>query len=246
MMIQHQSDSRLKNEIAHGKYLLERGAGEAWGWESYAGKERWARRVGMLSSHLREGMNVLEVGCGTGYFTKELVKTNARITAIDISPDLLEIAESSVKSKNVLFKVENAYSLNFGDNSFDSIIGSSVLHHLEIDRALREFYRTLKPGGWLYFTEPNMLNPQLILQKNIRLIKRKMGESPDETAFFRWKLRKKLGKYGFRNIDIRPFDFLHPQTPQRLIFLVKRTGSFLEKVPLLMEIAGSLYIKAEK
>jgi ubiquinone/menaquinone biosynthesis C-methylase UbiE len=174
------------------------------------------------------------------------VKTNARITAIDISPDLLEIAESSVKSKNVLFKVENAYSLNFGDNSFDSIIGSSVLHHLEIDRALREFYRTLKPGGWLYFTEPNMLNPQLILQKNIRLIKRKMGESPDETAFFRWGLRKRLRKYGFRNIAIRPFDFLHPQTPQPLIPLVKHIGSFLEKIPLLMEIAGSLYVKAEK
>ncbi len=246
MVKRYQSDSRLKNEIAHGKYLLERGAGEAWGWESSAGKERWARRVGMLTSHIRQGMEVLEVGCGTGYFTKELVKRDAFITAIDISPDLLETAKSIVISKNVLFRIENAYSLTFGDNSFDSIIGSSVLHHLEIDSALSEFYRTLKPGGWLYFTEPNMLNPQLIIQKNVSFIRKKMGESPDETAFFRWRLRKRLLKYGFRNIRIRPFDFLHPQTPQTLIPLVKRIGSFLEKIPLLMEIAGSLYVKAEK
>ena len=54
------------------------------------------------------------------------------------------------------------------------------------------------------------------------------------------------GSKNFRNIDIRPFDFLHPQTPRTLIPFVKHIGSFLEKVPLLMEIAGSLYMKAEK
>lgn len=246
MAITHLSDSRLKNEIAHGKYLLEHGAGETWGWESSAGKERWARRVAMLGSHIRQGMKVLEVGCGTGYFTKELVKTDALITAIDISPDLLEVAKSIVKSRNVSFKVENAYSLTFEDHSFDSIIGSSVLHHLEIDRALTEFYRTLKPGGCLCFTEPNMLNPQLVIQKNVFFIRRRMGESPDETAFFRWKLRKKLRECGFRNIQIHPFDFLHPRTPQRLIPLIKSIGSILERMIFLKEIAGSLYVKAEK
>jgi hypothetical protein len=41
----------------------------------------------------------------------------------------------------------------------------------------------LKSGGTIYFTEPNMLNPQIAIQKNVSWVKRKLGDSPDETAF---------------------------------------------------------------
>src|SRR5439155_720734 len=60
---------RIAKEIQHGRFLAEHGAREIWNWESPAGKLRWARRVKMLSRHLRPGMSVLELGCGTGYFT---------------------------------------------------------------------------------------------------------------------------------------------------------------------------------
>ena len=101
-------------------------------------------------------------------------------------------------------------------------MGSSVLHHLEIKEALRDIYRVLKPGGTIYFTEPNMLNPQIAIQKNIPWIKRKLGDSPDETAFFRWPLRRLLERTGYRDVRIDPFDFLHPKTPVALIDQVER------------------------
>lgn len=139
------ADERLINEINHGKYLASQNAGEIWNWETSAGKLlRWARRVKMLSSEIKSGMEVLELGCGTGYFTKELIKTNANITAIDISPDLISIAKKEIVTHNVQFKVENAYKTNFRDEQFDIIVGSSVLHHLDIDKALSEIYRVLK------------------------------------------------------------------------------------------------------
>ena len=90
---------------------------------------------------------------------------------------------------NVQYQIQNAYALSYSERVFDSVVGSSVLHHLEIKEALRDIYRVLKPGGTIYFTEPNMLNPQIAIQKNIPWIKRKLGDSPDETAFFRWSLR---------------------------------------------------------
>jgi len=237
---------RIAKEIQHGRFLAERGAGEIWNWESPAGKLRWARRVKMLSRHLRPGMSVLELGCGTGYFTRKLARSGADIVAIDVSPELLEIAKANCSTPNVRYEIQNAYELSYPDRVFNSVVGSSVLHHLEIDEALREVYRVLKPGGAIYFTEPNMLNPQIAIQKNVPWVKRKLGDSPDETAFFRWPLRRLLEKKGYREVRIEPFDFLHPKTPLPLVDRLDALGRFLERMPVISEFAGSLYIRAIK
>jgi 2-polyprenyl-3-methyl-5-hydroxy-6-metoxy-1,4-benzoquinol methylase len=237
---------RIVNEIEHGRILAQHGAGEIWNWEGHAGKLRWARRVRMLSNHLRVGMQVLELGCGTGYFTRELARSGADIVAVDVSPELLEIAKADCSAPNVGYEIQNACAMSYRDVVFDSVVGSSVLHHLEIEAALREIYRVLKVGGTIYFTEPNMLNPQIAIQKNIPWIKRKLGDSPDETAFFRWPLRRLLKATGFRDVQIHPFDFLHPKTPFPLVNGLNAIGRFLEHVPGLSEFAGSLYIRAAK
>jgi len=200
----------------------------------------------MLSSHLKPGMSVLELGCGAGYFTRELVHSGADIVAIDVSPELLEIARSNCSAPNVHYQIENACQLSYDDAVFDSVVGSSVLHHLEIEKALRDVYRVLKPSGTIFFTEPNMLNPQIAIQKNILWIKRKLGDSPDETAFFRWPLRRLLERTGYRDIRIDPFDFLHPKTPVPLIKHANQLGRFLEEMPVISEFAGSLYIRGVK
>ena len=239
-------DNRLDHEIEHGKFLAKNGAGEIWNWESPAGKLRWSRRIKMLTQHIKQNEKVLELGCGTGYFTREIVKTNAAVTAIDISPDLLAIAQKEVSATNVTFCEENAYKMTFADESFDSVIGSSVLHHLDIEKAIAEIHRVLKSNGFIAFTEPNMLNPQIALQKNIPWLKRKLGDSPDETAFFRWQLISLLKKHKFSRIEVIPFDFLHPSIAPSMIPIVSGIGNFCEKLPLMKEIAGSLYIKAYK
>jgi SAM-dependent methyltransferase len=237
---------RIAKEIQHGRFLAEHGAGEIWNWESPAGKLRWARRVKMLSKHLGPGMSVLELGCGAGYFTRELACSGAEVVAIDVSPELLEIATANCSAPNVRYEIQNAYELSYPDAVFDSVVGSSVLHHLEIEAALREIYRVLKPGGRIAFTEPNMVNPQIAIQKNVPWVKRKLGDSPDETAFFRWPLRRLLEVTGFREVRIDPFDFLHPKTPVPLVNRLNAVGRFLESVPVISEFAGSLYIRAVK
>ena len=170
----------------------------------------------------------------------------ADVIAIDVSPELLEIARANWSAPNVRYEIQNAYVLTYSDATFDSIVGSSVLHHLEIEEALREIYRVLKPGGTIYFTEPNMMNPQIAIQKNVPWIKRRLGDSPDETAFFRWSLRRLLEQTGYCDIQIEPFDFLHPKTPVPLIDPLNAIGRFLENMPVVSEFAGSLYIRAVK
>ncbi|MGE0269146.1 MAG: class I SAM-dependent methyltransferase [Candidatus Omnitrophota bacterium] len=226
--------------------MKESWSGTLWYWETPAGQIRRQRRVEMLTRHILKGMTVLELGCGVGYFTEYLAQSGANIIANDISPDLLEVARNRVTSSNVTFKLENAYELSYRDAEFDAVIGSSVLHHLDIEKALIECHRVLKPGGGISFTEPNILNPQIFLERSFKFIRKLARVSPDETAFSRWQLLGLLEKCHFTNIRIQPFDFLHPLTPEVLIPIVSKFGNVLEKAALLKEISGSLYITAEK
>jgi SAM-dependent methyltransferase len=136
--------------------------------------------------------------------------------------------------------------MSLEDESFDAVVGSSVLHHLNLACALREAHRILKPGGRIAFAEPNMMNPQIALQRKIPALRCWAAESPEETAFFRWRLARRLREAGFANVSIRPFDFLHPLVPRPLIPLVRGVGAVMEHVPLLREIAGSLLISADR
>ena len=245
---------RIENEIAHGEYVAEKGE-EVWNWSSPAGHLRWQRRVDMFREFLGSSLNyeegggnkkVLEIGCGTGLFTEQLALTEHQIVAIDISSTLLNLAKKRINRSNVVFEKEDAHKTSFGNDSFDFIVGSSALHHLDSGAALKEFFRILKPGGKIMFTEPNMLNPQIAVQKNIPFIKKLAGDSPDEKAFIKWSLKKILAGNGFIDIFIENFDFLHPAIPKFLLSYAGRLCVMMEYIPVLKEISGSLVIKAGK
>jgi SAM-dependent methyltransferase len=157
----------------------------------------------------------------------------------------LDIARQRKLGSQVRF-VEKRFEDCDIDGPFDAVVGSSVLHHLEMPGALVKIYSLLKDDGVACFAEPNMINPQIALQKNIPFIKKMMGDSPDETAFIRWRFSKQLHMAGFDDVSTMPFDFLHPFTPEVLIKPVDAVGRFFEKIPILKEIAGSLIIVAGK
>jgi ubiquinone/menaquinone biosynthesis C-methylase UbiE len=240
-------EERIQSEINHGKRIKKTGAEVIWKWDSPTGKVRSKRRSDFFCSYgkIAHDSTVLEIGCGTGLFTRLVYqKTKAKITATDLSEDLLE--EAREKFPEGHFLRDDAMNMQFADASFDVVFGSSILHHLSLPQAAREIYRVLKPGGRMVFAEPNMLNPQIFIQKNIPFIKKWLGDSPDETAIIRWKFKKLLEKTGFIHVHITPYDFLHPVTPQFLIPVVDGIGRIVEKIPLLREIAGSVIIYAEK
>lgn len=238
-----------ENELAHDKKILAN-AEKVWGRAGEAGRRRLGRRAKMVIDYcqLGAGKRVLEIGCGTGTLTEELVKTGATVVATDIFQEFLRAVENRIGVReSVSYQIADAETLEgFADESFDAVVGLSILHHLDVDKTLSNIRRVLKPGGFIAFAEPNMLNPQIALQKNIPLLKKIMGDSPDETAFFRWPFAKKLKDGGFSNSVVVPFDFLHPIIPDFLAAAVDGLGLFLEKIPLIKEIAGSVFIGAKK
>jgi SAM-dependent methyltransferase len=238
------SASRFLNEIEHGKYLAAGSAEDLWGWGTPAGRLRAERRAALIleGACVGPGSKVLEIGCGTGLFTEKFAGSGADITAVDLSPELLDIARKRGLAR-VRFLEKNFEDCDV-EGPFDAVIGSSVLHHLEVERAWKKIFSLLKPGGRMSFAEPNMLNPQIYCERHFRRFFPQT--SPDETAFVRFQLRRDLEKNGFSSVAIKPFDWLHPSTPPGLILAVRGLGKVLEAVWPCREFAGSLWIQARR
>lgn len=236
---------RADREIVHGKRLAQHDPELVWGWGTPAGRLRASRRAKIIASGagLGPGVRALEIGCGTGLFTEMFAQTGAQLVALDISAELLEIARArGIPIDNVQF-LERRFEDTDIRGPFDTVIGSSVLHHLDVAAALARIFELLKPGGVMSFAEPNMLNPQIFIQKNVPWIKKRFGDSPTETAFVKWRIRALLLRAGFARVEVTPFDWLHPATPVTLMRTVRSLGGILERIPVMREFAGSLHIR---
>jgi len=189
---------------------------------------------------------VLEIGCGTGNFTQRFAASGATITAVDLSPDMIAKARRrGLPASRVRFEAARFEDMDAA-GPFDAVIGSSILHHLDYETGLGKVLDLLKHGGRISFAEPNMLNPQVFLERKLRFLPMFSYISPDETAFVRFGLYKLLWRLGYRSIEITPFDWLHPKTPERLIRPVLGFSKLLESLPLVREFSGSLFITAQK
>jgi ubiquinone/menaquinone biosynthesis C-methylase UbiE len=240
--------TRLEREIEFHRDISDN-AEAIWNWDSPSVRRRAARRSEIFAKEagLRPGRRALEVGCGTGIFLQAAATTGADIVALDLSAHLIAKARVRVASAgNVRISLGNAEQMPFRDASFDSVYGSSILHHLNLDAALAEVHRVLRPGGGIVFAEPNILNPQVTVMFRLGLTKKYFGVSPDEMAFSRFRAARALRRAGFTDVAVKPFDFLHPATPAALMDRVARFGRALESIPLVREIAGSMIITGTK
>ena len=99
---------------------------------------------------------VLEIGSGTGYFSLNLALAGRieSLTATDISPGMLASLSETADRLGIEVEtvVTEAEVLPFDDESFDTVIGHAVLHHIpDLDKAFSEFHRVLVPGGRIVF-----------------------------------------------------------------------------------------------
>jgi len=126
------------------------------------------------------GKVLLEYGCGPGSQAFQLAAAGAHITGIDISDVAIDIArkQAAEMGVNPEFKVMNAELLEFPAAHFDRIIGSAIIHHLELHQAYQEIVRCLKPGGKAVFIEPLGHNPFINLYRYLTPKLRTEDEHP--------------------------------------------------------------------
>ena len=147
---------------------------------AYAGDARLAK----VREALRAGHNarVLEIGSHEWIdWLEDTDITPTELHCINISERELERGQQVTETSRLkpVFHLMDAHALQFGDDSFDVVFGGAILHHLELERALKEIRRVLKPGGSMVFLEPLDTNP---VAKLVRLLTPR-ARTPDETPF---------------------------------------------------------------
>ena len=94
--------------------------------------------------------SVLEIGCGTGEFSRLLAERSGRVVAIDLSPKMIEIAkDQSGHLTNINFQVADISKWKFPVEQFDAIASITTFHHLQLESLLPRLKAALKPGGKL-------------------------------------------------------------------------------------------------
>jgi ubiquinone/menaquinone biosynthesis C-methylase UbiE len=125
---------------------------------------------------IKENLNILDIGCGTGWAlgqAAKIVGNKGSFYGVDLSSGMIEKARKNFSDHaNFHFLIANSESIPLDDNFFDIIICTNSFHHyLHPDKAMKEIYRLLKPCGKIYILDPTADNLAIkIADKLIRIL----------------------------------------------------------------------------
>lgn len=200
-------------------------------------KIRETKRIINLVDSKKKYQNVLDIGCGPGTITEDLLDISEQVSGIDISEEMVEAArdrfkETKFKSRTT-FEVGDAENLKFPDQFFDVIFCLGVLRYLDSwEKCLREIYRVLKPDGivivtfyyrfsphWfsmVFFYRPLLPIISLVKRKSMKELKSKYRAEP--LPFSYKKFKHVFADVGFINsrtqhggFEIFPLNRLFPK-----------------------------------
>lgn len=157
-------------------------------------------------SGIKEGMHVLEVGCGSGAhttFVARAVEKKGKVYALDIQSKMLKQLKNKLNKpenkdiRNIELINKNAYNLPFNDNSLDLVYMITVLQEIpDKKKALREVRRVLKSGGIFGVTE-FFPDPDYPLKSTTIRIGGEAGFVLDEAPGNFWNYTVRFKKYDF-------------------------------------------------
>jgi ubiquinone/menaquinone biosynthesis C-methylase UbiE len=112
-------------------------------WDHNAHYHRYL--ISQIPEHCRQ---ILEIGCGTGEFSRLLAGRAEKVFALDLSPQMIRLAKArSELYPNIDFVTGDVMTYPLPDDQFDCIATLTTVHHLPVEAILRKIRKALKPGG---------------------------------------------------------------------------------------------------
>jgi ubiquinone/menaquinone biosynthesis C-methylase UbiE len=149
---------------------------------------------------------VLEIGFGTGlnlpYYPKQIQK----ITTVDVNPGVNQLAQKRIQESSIAVdnRVLNGEQLPMADSTFDSVVSTWTLCSIaNVDQAIQEIYRVLKPGGRFFFIEHGLSeDPGIqIWQHRLNPIQKVIGDGCHLDRDIQTLIKKQ-----FQDVKIEQFD----------------------------------------
>src|SRR4051812_31761633 len=168
-------------------------------------EESYERILGALfrGMRLEPEMTCVDLGCGTGAFTRRLSKLGLTLTGVDISPRSIERAKTIGEGPE--YVVADICDCPLPSASYDFVTMSGVLHHLTTEssriQSLREALRLLKIGGHFLSYDPNAASPSMFLYRDPRSpLHSKIGKTDNEVLLSRRQISAELAAAGFSSV----------------------------------------------
>ncbi len=200
--------------------------------------------LALCGSSIPATADVLEIGCGLGQMTALLAKHCARLTAVDISPECVRIAEKRMRAygiEHVTFLDDDAESLaKLPDESFDYLFSFSTVRFCpRPGEAMAAMRRKLRPGGVAVVDFPNRHSPWHALLKPL------LGIAPHihDRLYTKKEAVALFESSGFAVEQAVCFLFTSRRLPAPLLPFFAAADFLLERLPLFPRLAGIVMVK---
>ncbi len=136
---------------------------------------------------LPPGATCLDAGCGIGAHSMRLAKRGLQVTAVDFAESVLAGVRANVATQGLDERIhiqsENILALSFADKRFDCVLCWGVLMHIsQVETAVAELARVVKPGGFLILAEDNMSSWQAWLRRGKAWVQKGRGQAEKTAA----------------------------------------------------------------
>lgn len=218
-----------------------------------------------------EGTKILDCGCGTGQYLRELLGRGADAYGIEYDSEKVILFKREFTDFAERIQSGNIETMDFPDTMFDAVLLNEVLEHVSDEiKTLQEILRVLKPGGTLLVFSPNRFYPfethSVLLKKSGRKVPLYLPFIPYlpislGERFFTYRarnywpgeLRSLIRKCGYKIIAIgfiwQTFENISGSQPKTLTLLkpvIRRLFAVFEQIPLLWSFGVSQVVIAQK
>jgi len=177
---------------------------------------------GWLVEEFNEGDVVLELGCGTGFYSEMVIGRVKQLTATDLAPAMIEQAKRNLAQfTNVEVRIEDCYNTSFKDSVFDVVLMANLLHVVMDPHAvLMEGHRVLKDNGRIVIVDGTGYGMSFVKKMALGI--------------------RFLRRYG------RPCSYGRNLRPEELVGMVKEAGFVVEESKLLGEDTKVVCLRGKK